>query len=296
LVWQVVNVNQVRVSMRPVTLKRIIEVCNLALSNKMVDETLIIQKLKTSSERAKELLFEIERIKVLERGVGGFVANDNTLTIMDAFEREDWQVFHEYLIQNYSFYQQFIELLGAHINDEKGLSISEMIEEAKIKKLQLNQTAIEVLQNWCERLGMLQRHLYTKRFYLLKKEKPDSIQFENAVKGSYRILNTARGLGLKLMYVEIPRLREEVCEKLKILRETFDVLFKKLYYKSIGRMELSGAPMITAAKKSPLSIRMIKTSKKEDILAPYLDLAKERKGVEIGGKSYYYVAMHQEAR
>jgi len=121
------------------------------------------------------------------------------------------------------------------------------------------------------------------------------MQFETAVKNSYRTLNIARGLGLKLTYVEIPRLREEVCEKLKTTRETFDALFKKLYYESIGRMELSGAPTITVAKKSPLSIRIIKASKKEDILAPYLDLAKERKGIEIGGKSYYYVAIHQEA-
>ena len=285
--------NQKRVSMRPVTLKRIIEVCSLALGHPILDEKLIMQELKTSIGRAKELLFEIERIKLIGKSAEGFVANKNTAMLIEAFENEDWKAFHEYFMRNYSFYQQFIGLLRTHINEERGLLISEMKNEAKIKQLQLNQTAIEVLQNWCERLGVLQRNLYTKRFYLLKEELRLA-QFRDIVQSSYQVLNTVRGPGLKLTYVEIPRLREEVCEKMKITRETFDTLFRRLYRESIGIIELSGAPTITVAKKSPLSIRRIEASKKEDILAPYLDLAKERKGIEIGGKSYYYVAIHSQ--
>jgi len=269
-------------------------VCTLALSRPIVDEKLLTQRLKTSIGRAKELLSEIERMKVIGKSAEGFVANKNTAMLIEAFENEDWRAFHKYFVRNYSFYQQFIELLRTHINEERGLSISEMKKEAKIEQSQLNQTAIEVLQNWCERLGVLQRNLYTKRFYLLREEEPGAKQFRGVIQSSYRVLNTTRGLGLKLTYVEIPRLREEACEKMKITRETFDTLFRRLCHESIGIIELSGAPTITVAKKSPLSIRKIKASKKEDILAPYLDLAKERKGVEIGGKSYYYVAIHQK--
>ena len=288
--------NKKRASMRPVTLKRIIEVCNLALRHPIVNEKLIMQELKTSMARAKELLFEMERMKLIKKHVKGFSANKNTIMFVEAFENEDWKAFHEYFMRNYSFYRQFINLLRVHINEERGLLISEMKKEAKIKQLQLNQTIIEVLQNWGERLGVLQRHLYTKRFYLLEEETPGLDEFKDVVQSSYQFLNTVRGLGLKLTYVEIPRLREEVCEKMKIARETFDILFRRLYRESIGIIELSGAPTITVAKKSPISIRKIKASKKDNILAPYLDLAKERKGLEISGKTYYYVALHQKVK
>jgi len=250
-------------------------------------------ELHTSQVRARELLFEIEQMRVIEKSAEGFVANKNTVRLIEAFENEDWKAFHKYFLCNYSFYQQFIELLRTHIDEERGLSIGEMKEEAKMKQFQLNQTAIEVLQNWCERLGVLQRHLYTKRFYLLKEE-PSSKQFRGIVQSSYQLLNTVRSLGLKLTYVEIPRLREEVCEKMRVTRETFDTLFRRLCRDSVGMIELSGAPTITVAKKSPLSIRKIKADRKQNILSPYLDLAKERRGIEIGGKSYYYVAIHQK--
>lgn len=285
--------NQTRISMRPVTLRRVVEICILALNNKIIDDKFVMNKLGTSNARARELLFEIERMRLIDKSEKGFAANNYTRALIEAFEEGDMQAFHRYFLQNYVFYRQFIELLRAHINDDKGLSIDETIKEAKIRKLRLNRTAIEVLQNWCERLGVLQRHLYEKRFYLLKREEPNFKRFKNAIVSSYQTLNMTAGLGLKLIYVEIPKLREEVCEILKMARELFDSLFKRLYYESIGKIELSGAPTITVAKRSPLAIRVIKASKKEDILAPHLDLTRERKGIEIGGKSYYYVAIHE---
>jgi len=281
-------------SMRPLTLKRVIEICSLALRKKVFDEGVVMQELETSRNRARELILECERMKLVQKCAQGFAANSNTSTLIELFEQEDWAGFHQYFLHNYPIYNQFIQLLSAHIAEERGLAISQMIREAKARKLQLNQTTIEVLQNWCERLGVLQRHLYTKRFYLLADKKTDYARFKEAFEDSYRDLNISRGLGLKLTYVEIPKLREETCEKLKIRREIFDVFLKRLCTKSIGQIELSGAPAMTVAKKSPLSIRIIKASKKHDILAPHLDLSKERDGIEIRGKAYYYVALHQK--
>lgn len=285
---------QTRSSMRPLTLKRVIEICNLALRKKVFDEKIVMQELGTSRSRARELILECERMKIVQKCAQGFAANDNTHALIELFEQEDWVGFHQYFLHNYPIYDQFIQLLNAHIVEERGLAISQMVAEAKARKLQLNQTAIEVLQNWCERLGVLQRHLYTKRFYLLADEEKYYARLKEAFEDSYHRLNISRGLGLKLTYVEIPKLREEVCEKLKIKREIFDVFLKRLCNESIGQIELSGAPTITVAKKSPLSIRIMKASKKDDILAPHLDLSKERDGIEIGRKAYYYVALHKK--
>lgn len=280
--------------MRPLTLKRIIEICNLALTNDSINESCVIHELNTSQARARELLFEIERIGLIGEGDGEFTANENTHTLIESFEREDWKVIHSYLLRNYSFYRDFVSLLRSHVDDEKGLSNNNMIKEARRKKLPLNRTAIEVLQNWCERLGVLQRHLYKKRFYLVKKSKSNSQEFKRTLIRSYQTLNQPTGLELRATYLEIPKLREDICEQLKMTREDFDHLFKRLYLKSIGKIELSGAPTITAAKKSPLSIRKISATKKDRILSPHLDLTKERRGIEIGGKAYYYMAIHDE--
>jgi hypothetical protein len=281
-------------SMRPLTLKRVIEICNLALRKKVFDERIVMRELGTSRNRARELILECERMKIVQKCVQGFAANSNTSVLIELFEQEDWAGFHRYFLLNYRIYNQFFQLLSAHVAEERGVAISQMVREAKALKLQLNQTAIEVLQNWCERLGILQRHLYTKRFYLLVDKETDYARFKEAFEGSYRDLNISRGLGLKLTYIEIPKLREEVCEKLKIRRRIFDVLLKGLCTESIGQIELSGAPTITVAKKSPLSIRIMKASKKDDILAPHLDLSKKRDGIEIGRKAYYYVALHEK--
>lgn len=285
---------QTRLSMRPLTLKRVIEICNLALRKKVFDERIVMQELGTSRNRARELILECERIKIVQKCAQGFAANSNTHALIELFKQEEWVRFHHYFLHNFPIYNQFIQLLSAHIAEERGLSIGQMVREIKARKLQLNQTTIEVLQNWCERLGVLQRHLYTKRFYLLADGETDYARFKEAVENSYHGLNITRGLGLKLTYVEIPKLREEVCERLKMKREIFDVFLKRLCTESIGRIELSGAPTMTVAKKSPLSIRTMKASKKDDILAPHLDLTRERNGVEIRGKAYYYVALHEK--
>jgi len=278
--------------MRPITLRRVIDLCNLALSEKEITSQLVVDALKTTLSRAQELLLEIERMGLITRKDRKFVVNDNTLKLIEAFEEENWQSFHDYFLSNFSFYQRFVQLLKGHVEDEQGLLIREAVQEAGAKGLTLNRTTIEVLSNWCERLGVIQRHLYSKRFYILKDEKPTIDLFKRVLQQCYSSLNIRSGVDLRLVYVEIPRLREVVCERLKTSRELFDELFKKVYLESIGKIELSGAPTVTAAKKSPLTIRTIKASKKEDVLAPHFDLTKEREGIKIGVKSYYYVAIH----
>ena len=278
--------------MRPVTLRRVIEICSLATKTEKVDITIISQKLGVGSSRAKEIILEVIRMALLESHDDAYTANANTIAFLEYFENEHWDKIHEYFLANYQFYQNFFRILEDHINNDKGFSLNEIKEESTKRKLNLNQTAVEVLSDWCDRLGVIQRHLYTRRLYLIRCEETSFDRFKNALKKYYRELSFSHGR--KGVFVEIPKIREDACEQLKITRKGFDEMLRQTYLQNIGRIELSGAPIITLAKKSPLSEKKIKCQGRQTMLSPKFELTRKREGLLVGQKAYYYLAMHED--
>ena len=281
-----------RTTIRPVTLRRVIEVCSLATKLKAINIETISKRLNTSVSRAKEILKEVEKMRLLTQSDKAYVLSNKTTDFLSYFENEQWDRIHEYFLKNYSFYQDFIRLLADHINEDKGLSIDEIKEESQNRKLSLNQTAVEVLSDWCDRLGVIQRHLYSKRLYLIKSEGADAKIFKSVLVQCYRTISLS--YGRKGVFVKIPKIREDMCEQLKITRKVFDELLRQAYLENIGRIELSGAPVITLAKKSPLSEKKIRFEGKQTILSPKFELTREREGLLVGQKAYYYLAIHED--
>ena len=281
-----------RKTIRPVTLRRVIEICSLATKLKVIDIPTASKRLKISVSRAKEVLQEVEIMGLLTHLDASYVPSSKTTDFLNYFKNEQWNRIHEYFLKNYTFYQEFIRLLVDHINDNKGLSIDEIREESKNRQLSLNQTAIEVLSDWCDRLGVIQRHLYAKRLYLVKHGETDSRSFKNALMKCYRELSLS--YGRKGVFIEIPKIREDTCEQLKVTRKVFDEMLRQTYLENIGRIELSGAPIITLAKKSPLSEKKIGLGGKQTILSPKFELARDREGLLVGQKAYYYLAIHED--
>jgi len=280
-----------RKTIRPVTLRRVIEVCSLVTKSNAINFEIVSKRLNTSVSRAKEILKEVEKMRLLTHSDKAYVLNSKTTDFLSYFENEQWDRIHEYFLKNYSFYQNFIRLLTDHINDNKGLSVEEIKDESQNRQLSLNQTAVEVLSDWCDRLGVIQRHLYSKRLYLIKTEETNRETFKDALARCYRVLSLS--YGRRGVFVKIPEIREDMCEQLKITRKVFDELLRRIYLENIGRIELSGAPIITLAKKSPLSEKKIKLEEKQAILSPKFELTRERKGLLVGHKAYYYVAIHE---
>lgn len=280
-----------RKTIRPVTLRRVIEVCSLATNIKRVSLANVSQKLTVSNSRAKEIALEVTKMGLLKKLDDVYVASENTAKFLEYFKNEQWSKIHQYFLVNYSFYQDFIRILDAHINDDQGLSISEIREESAKRNLSLNQTAVEVLTDWCERLGVIQRHLYAKRFYLVKNE-VEFNNFKHTLIRCYRKLSNSRWQ--KGTFVEIPIIREDLCERLKISRRVFDEKLRSAYLENIGKIELSGAPITTLAKKSPLSEKKMRRERKNVILSPKFELRRERKGIMIGRKLYYYLAIYED--
>jgi hypothetical protein len=278
--------------MRPVTLRRVIEICSLATKMEKVDIPIISQKLGVGSSRAKEIILEVIRMALLESHDDAYTANANTIAFLEYFENEHWDKIHEYFLANYQFYQNFFRILEDHINNDKGFSLNEIKEESTKRKLNLNQTAVEVLSDWCDRLGVIQRHLYTRRLYPIRYEETSFDRFKNALKKCYRELSFSHDR--KGVFVEIPKIREDTCEQLKITRKGFDEMLRQTYLQNIGRLELSGAPITTLAKKSPLSEKKIKFQGRQTMLSPKFELTRKREGLLVGQKAYYYLAMHED--
>jgi hypothetical protein len=280
-----------RKTIRPVTLRRVVEICSLASISKGIDVLVASQKLGVSNSRAEEIVLEVEKMGLLTRFEKSYLPNDKTAQFLGNFENEQWERIHGYFLKNYIFYQDFIFVLESHINDEKGLTIDEIKIESENRQLSLNQTAIEVLSDWCDRLGIIQRHLYNRRLYLARM-KPEPQTFKNALAKHYQ--EVSRTQLRRGIFVEIPMIREDLCERLKIARKAFDESMRAVYLENVGRMELSGAPIITLAKKSPLSERKIKRNGKAAILSPKYEIQKDREGLSVGQKTYYYMAIHEE--
>jgi len=284
-----------RVSIRPVTLRRVIETLDLSIRKGSIDQFLVSSKLKTTEKRAQEILLEMERMNFLKAQGKGFTPNKIAYDFLDAFEQEKFDEMHEILMKNYDFYRRFVESLreSTHVN---GLSKSDLLSLLKSdSQLSFNKAAVDVLCDWTERLGVIQRNLDKNTYYNVT-NKATLTEFVEALENSYNELNNKPRPGLKQQYVEIPKLRESVCEKLKISRKVFDLFFLNIFKKSLGKMELCGAPITTSAKKSRISLKKMKKSLKDKILSPHFVLLKEKKGIEIKRREYYYVAIFEKLR
>jgi hypothetical protein len=284
-----------RISIRPVTLRRIIETLDLSLKMKYVNSTALAAKLGTTRRRGQEILLEIQRMRFLEGDGNDFSPNKDAVDFVEAFNREDWQSMHAILSRNYPFYRIFIDALQTN-TPGKSFTKSDLAKTlVNEPQLNFNATAIDVLCDWSERLGAVQRNPYTNMYYLAN----NTINFAEFIAylhSTYEELNVKPRPGLRQEYVEIARLRENVCEKSNIRREIFDSFFTEVFKRAYGKMELCGAPITSIAKNSPSSIKKMEKGLRDSILSPQFVCLREASGIEINGKEYYYLAIFDSLR
>jgi hypothetical protein len=280
-----------RKSIRPVTLRRVIEVCSIALKEGVLDPAAISGQLNTTQRRSVEILSELQRMNALTQDKEGFFrASIVTKDVIRAYQNENWNGIHQILAENYDFYGAFVTALSrnALTKDELLSKLSADVD------LNFNATAVDILCDWAERLGQVQRNLYNSKYYLLRERMVGFGIFLSEVQRCYNALNYSPRPGMKLVYTEIARLRESVCEALRIRREAFDDLLRELIRKFTGKVELSGAPVTTSAKKSPSSLRTMEKGEPHPILSPTFVSIREGKGLDFHGKLYQYIAVFEQ--
>jgi len=273
-------------SIKPLTLRRIIETADLASREPWIDEDLLSRKLEVRKRRARAILFELEQMNLLSRTGNSFSATDFTRKLLERYEMEDWHGIHDIFCEHNSFYRLLVDALS---DSPVAVSKRELLQKlSAVGHLNFNAATIDIVCDWAERLGLVQRNLYTNRYYLLSKQQPRN--FSSEVERCYDQLNVELRPGLKLEYVEISRLREETCENLRMAREAFDKNLESMIQSRVGEVDLCGGPVTTSAKKVPSTLKIIERTGKQSVLSPKYSVIKEGKGIEISGKLFHYVA------
>jgi len=283
-----------RPTVRPVTLSRMAELTHACEGVSRSTEDLE-DELDVSHRRARETILEAKRISLLEEDDSGeepvYTTTDVGLSFLSAIRDEDWHQVSTILETRSPHYGTFIEVLGDLENAGLDTLLAQLEEAREFSPYSYNQTSVEVLGDWAERLGRVQRNAFTGNYYLTDQAAIPT-NFHYLLLGVYDDLEERAGVDLRQRYLSIPRLREETCERLGCTRDDFNQALLDLCQQNVGKLELSGAPMDTAAKDAALGIKRIALSEEDGLVSTSQSTQQVMAGVEQYGKKYYYLAVH----
>jgi len=270
--------------MRPITLGRVIEAVYLSESQSGLNSPLLQEKCKVSHRRAKEILDEIVRMGLLRETSNQFRPTSLGKELIIAVRKGAWEQVHQVLLQ-YTFYSDFYKTLVQY----GPIKPEQLLPYLKETPSSFNQASLSVLCDWVERVSSVQRNVFTNAYYpvyaMTSSMLPEFLR-------TYDELNTRAGVSLRQRYVEIPKIRELVCERLKIRRSDFDEELLRLYRNNIGTIELSGAPITTHAKTASKHIKSLIFTEMPDEVTMKLTSERYLKGITCDSKQYYFVAIH----
>jgi len=273
-----------RQTMRPVSLSRVVETAYFAETTRAFSKQELATFLKSSEKRGKEVADEIVNIGLLEKNEDQYNETKKGSKFLNYVRTNNWSGIHN-LMMEYIFYQTFFTLLQS-IEPSTPEEILTCLQSSPV---QFNQASRDVLCDWGERIGSVQRNIFTDQYFTLI---DSDVPFIPTFLEVYQSLNIQTGLSLRQRYVEIPKVREYMCQALRISREDFDTQFVELCLKNIGRIELAGAPVTTHAKKSAKKVKNMQFLEFSDKITMKLSSNQFLNGVKIGQKAYYYVAYH----
>lgn len=283
-----------RATVRPVTLGRLVEVTCLCEGEERATQE-IEAELEISHRRARETILEAVRISLLEGDQNDNEERYRTTTVgkefLDAIRAEDSPRVSSILAIHSPHYGRFIEVIEQ--NGPAGLDeLLEILEaESEFTPYSYNQTGIELVGDWGERLGQVQRNAFTGTYYLVEtRSVPDN--FPYVLLRAYDELEENAGVNLRQRYLSIPRLREALCQRLAAPRTVVDEALLLLCQQNVGKLELSGAPIDTGAKDSVLSIKRIELVDDDTLVSTSQSSQRVMAGIEQFGKKYYYLAVH----
>jgi hypothetical protein len=240
--------------------------------------------LKSSERRAREVSEETVNIRLLEKEGTTYIPTKRCARFLENIRNNNWKGIHEQMLE-YSFYREFYEILKSI---EPAIP-EEILQSLSSSTIPFNEASRQVLCDWGERIGSLQRNIFTNQYFTIA---DSEVAFASAFLEVYQSLNIKTGLSLRQRYVEIPRIREQVCQNLRISREKFDSRFLELCLKNIGKLELAGAPVTTHAKRSAKKVKNLHFLELPDTITMKLSSNQFLNGLTVGKKSYYFVAYH----
>jgi len=287
-----------RPTVRPVTLARLVETAHLCADN-LVSTADIETVLDVSHRRARETILEALRIDLLtesdvQDGDPVYATTHVGEQFLASVHEEDWVAMSDILETRSPHYGAFLKALDTVGPAQLETVLAELEEMAEFTPHTYNQTSVEVVGDWGERLGAVQRNVFTGSYYRVEKETV-SETFPSLLLAVYDDLEETAGVDLRQRYLSIPELRETFCERYACRRAAFDDALGTLARQNVGRLELSGAPMDTGAKEAQLGIKEIALADEEGddgLVSTAQSTERVMAGIEQLGKRYYYLAVH----
>ena len=287
-----------RPTVRPVTLARLVESAHACEGSPRTTSEFETQ-LEVSHRRARETILEAERIGFVDTASRESDGSDEKSYVttrigeqfLAAVREEIWEDASA-VLETWS--PHYSALLSA-VKEVEPASLDTVLDEleatAEFTPYTYNRTSVEVLGDWAERLGRIQRNAFAGTYYCVSRGTiPRSFgQFLLTV---YDDLEETAGISLRQRYLSIPRLREHVCEQVGCTRAAFDDALVALVGQNVGKLELSGAPIDTGAKDAALGIKTMSRSDSDGLVSTAQSTEQVMAGVEQFGKQYYYLAVH----
>jgi len=282
-----------RPTIRPVNLGRLVELTHLCRNGAQTTDD-IVDALDVSKRRARETILESTRISLTEEISDKETYATTTVgeRFINAVEASDWEKVNSVLKTHSPHYGEFLGLFkdGNTVDPDMALKLLE--DQVEFTLYEYNETSLDVIGAWAQRLGAIQRNAFDGTFYAVeKKDVPPN--FPYVLLSVADSLEESAGVNLKKRYLSIPELREHTCERLSCDRATFDDALRTLAQQNIGRIELSGAPIDTGAKEARYGLKRIELADGDGELVT-TDQSSEQVmcGVEQLGKQYYYLAVY----
>jgi len=274
-----------RVCMRPVSLGRLVDIAKITESMSSITPEIVSQTLSCSESRACEILDEMCDLKMLTNHNKIYFVTDKIRFFRNAVITGNWEEVHR-LFQDHIHYKAYYEM----VCKLKSATLEVIFEElVKQETPHFNIASLDIVADWAERIASVQRNVISGEIYPVISQE---IQFKDEFIKTYNELNYTSTIFMKQIYVEIPKLREYVCQKCCLSRNIFDTKLVNLFLKNIGKIELSGAPLTTHAKKTSKKIKYVTSISYSDRLSMKLTSYQYLFGIEINGRMYYYLAYH----
>ncbi|MFC7141833.1 hypothetical protein ACFQMA_18605 [Halosimplex aquaticum] len=283
-----------RATIRPVNLSRLVELTHVCEGGTKSTEEVEVA-LDVSHRRAREAILEAERVSLLSEKGGQeesvYETTDIGESFLEAVREEDWQRASSILATHSPHYKSFIETLDEDGQGSLDVLLERLEDTQEFTPYSFNQTGIEVVGDWAKRLGRVQRNAFSGSYYLTDRSKvPPNFHF--VLLEVYDDLEQTAGVDLRQRYLSIPRLREEVCERLGCTRDDFDDALLAVCQQNVGKLELSGAPLDSAAKDAALGIKQMERSDEDGLVTTSQSTQQVMNGVELYDKQYYYLAVY----
>ena len=284
-----------RATVRPVTLARLVELSHICVSDsKTTDE--IETTLDVTRRRARETILEAVRIDLLETvepeaETNTYVTTDVGRSFLEAVRDEQWSTVSDILETRSPHYRAFLDVLVEEHPISPDDLLGELQARSEFSSYKFNQTSIDVVGDWAERLGRIHRNAFSGTYYpVTRSDVPRN--FPYIVLTVFDELESSAGVDLRQRYLSIPELREAVCERIGCPREAFDEALVDLVGQNVGKLELSGAPIDTGAKEARFGIKEIDLAGDDALVSTSQSTDRVMAGVEQFDKHYYYLAVH----